>query len=456
MWGEAVVFDSIHTAGRVRVDPKVPSWWRLRLADARGYDVDNLSPEALGPDAKVAVAYDLDAVYLRGPSAKGGRFSATSRKCVRVDDGAQVLEANGEFTVAVTDMNAPVKLGGVSNVSKHSLAPKPLKYRKDYLSECDDAPDDDGTIHVFSVASGLTYERLLRIMMASVAVATSAPVKFWLLEEFLSPDFDVGAVERALDVRIGLLETPPWPEFLTDSVTRAKIGIRNDKQRLIWAYKILFLDLLFVGKTDRLIFVDADQIVKHDLGALWSFDLGGAPYGFVPFCHGKDANPSTKGHRFWDSGFWRTHLAPDFKYHISALFVVDLAAFRAYADVIRSVFKGMGADPNSLANLDQDLPNYLQTNGVPIKSLPQSWLYCEAWCAPHTKTKAKSIDMCQNPLTKEHKLDMAKRVAAPLWTKLDDYITDALSGDAPDLPPLKAALKGVTVTADAAPVDDEL
>lgn len=45
------------------------------------------------------------------------------------------------------------------------------------------------TIHVFSLASGHLYERFLRIMMLSVVKRTSQPVKFWLVENFLSPQF---------------------------------------------------------------------------------------------------------------------------------------------------------------------------------------------------------------------------------------------------------------------------
>lgn len=43
-------------------------------------------------------------------------------------------------------------------------------------------------------------------------------------------------------------------------------------------------------------------------------------------------------------------------------YVVDLDLLRekGYADSLRTVYHGMSADPNSLANLDQDLPNYLQ------------------------------------------------------------------------------------------------
>lgn len=30
---------------------------------------------------------------------------------------------------------------------------------------------------------------------------------------------------------------------------------------------------------------------------------------------------------------------------------------------------------------------------VPIKSLPQEWLWCETWCSEESKTKAKTIDL---------------------------------------------------------------
>lgn len=53
----------------------------------------------------------------------------------------------------------------------------------------------------------------------------------------------------------------------------------------------------------------------------------------------------------------------------------------------------------------QDLPNYAQHN-VPIFSLPQEWLWCESWCGNATKSKAKTIDLCNNPMTKEPKLQV--------------------------------------------------
>jgi UDP-glucose:glycoprotein glucosyltransferase len=45
-----------------------------------------------------------------------------------------------------------------------------------------DANQGNETVHVFSLATGHAYERLLKIMMLSVTKRTSSPVKFWLFE----------------------------------------------------------------------------------------------------------------------------------------------------------------------------------------------------------------------------------------------------------------------------------
>ena len=50
----------------------------------------------------------------------------------------------------------------------------------------------------------------------------------------------------------------------------------------------------------------------------------GAPYAYTPFC---DNNKDMDGFRFWRQGFWKNHLRGK-PYHISALYVVDLARFR--------------------------------------------------------------------------------------------------------------------------------
>ncbi|XP_057428542.1 UDP-glucose:glycoprotein glucosyltransferase-like [Lotus japonicus] len=45
-------------------------------------------------------------------------------------------------------------------------------------------------------------------------------------------------------------------------------------------------------------------------------------------------------------------------------------------------------------------------------------LWCESWCGNATKSKAKTIDLCNNPMTKEPKLQGARRIVSE-WPDLD-------------------------------------
>lgn len=48
-----------------------------------------------------------------------------------------------------------------------------------------------------------------------------------------------------------------WPRWLHQ---------QTEKQRIIWGYKILFLDVLFPLAVDKIIFVDADQVSLNRAG----------------------------------------------------------------------------------------------------------------------------------------------------------------------------------------------
>ncbi|XP_038166016.1 UDP-glucose:glycoprotein glucosyltransferase 2 [Arvicola amphibius] len=277
----------------------------------------------------------------------------------------------------------------------------------------DDRKEND-ILNIFSVASGHLYERFLRIMMLSVLRNTKTPVKFWFLKNYLSPTFKevIPHMAKEYGFQYELVQYK-WPRWLHQ---------QTEKQRVIWGYKILFLDVLFPLAVDKIIFVDADQIVRHDLKELRDFDLGGAPYGYTPFC---DSRPEMDGYRFWKTGYWASHLVKR-KYHISALYVVDLKKFRRISagDRLRGQYQALSQDPNSLSNLDQDLPNNMIYQ-VAIKSLPQDWLWCETWCDDESKQRAKTIDLCNNPKTKEPKLEAAARIV-PEWVKYDTEIRKLL------------------------------
>ena len=265
----------------------------------------------------------------------------------------------------------------------------------------------DEVINIFSIASGHLYERFLRIMIISVLKHTNNPIKIWILKQYLSPHFKeyIPIMAQYFNFTYELVDYK-WPKWLRK---------QEEKQREIWGYKILFLDVLFPMNLNRIIYVDADQIVRSDLLELMHIDLEGAPYAYTPFC---DSKKEMDGFRFWKRGYWNNLLGRR-KYHISALYVIDLDRFRKLGagDKLRANYQALSQDPNSLANLDQDLPNSM-IDSVPIFSLAQDWLWCETWCSDEDKAKAKTIDMCNNPLTKEPKLIAAKRIAIE-WIDYD-------------------------------------
>ncbi|XP_043104746.1 UDP-glucose:glycoprotein glucosyltransferase 2 isoform X2 [Puntigrus tetrazona] len=333
--------------------------------------------------------------------------------------------------------DSPVDAGDVivvlnsfhSKIIKVRVQKRPDKLNEDLLSEGTESKglwdsitsfaggpsvDEDDKkkdiLNIFSVASGHLYERFLRIMMLSVLQHTKTPVKFWFLKNYLSPSFKdtISHMAKAYGFQYELVQYK-WPRWLHQ---------QTEKQRIIWGYKILFLDVLFPLAVDKIIFVDADQIVRADLKELRDLDLEGAPYGYTPFC---DSRKEMEGYRFWKTGYWASHLGHR-KYHISALYVVDLKKFRKIAagDRLRGQYQALSQDPNSLSNLDQDLPNNM-IHQVAIKSLPQEWLWCETWCDDKSKTTAKTIDLCNNPKTKEPKLSAAVRIVSE-WSKYDNEI----------------------------------
>uniref|UniRef100_A0A672JQ03 UDP-glucose ceramide glucosyltransferase-like 1 n=1 Tax=Salarias fasciatus TaxID=181472 RepID=A0A672JQ03_SALFA len=287
----------------------------------------------------------------------------------------------------------------------------------DSIARCVISPPKkkEDVLNIFSVASGHLYERFLRIMMLSVLRHTKTPVKFWFLKNYLSPSFKetISHMAESYGFQFELVQYK-WPRWLHQ---------QTEKQRIIWGYKILFLDVLFPLAVDKIIFVDADQIVRADLKELRDLNLEGAPYGYTPFC---DSRRDMDGYRFWRTGYWASHLG-NRKYHISALYVVDLKKFRKIAagDRLRGQYQALSQDPNSLSNLDQDLPNNM-IHQVAIKSLPQDWLWCETWCDDASKATAKTIDLCNNPKTKEPKLMAAARIV-PEWVEYDNEIKQLLS-----------------------------
>ena len=194
---------------------------------------------------------------------------------VKVDGG----NAGGEAVSDVVQMHAET----VDMIIETSSARSP---KFDWRGE---------KIHIFSIASGHLYERFLRIMVLSVRRNTMNPLKFWFVKTWLSPRFKDSLAQIALKYGFEYeFVTYKWPTWLHK---------QTEKQRIIWAYKLLFLDVMFPQTLNKVIFLDADQVVRADVKELWEIDLLGAPYAYTPFC---DDNPEMEASDSGSKVFGRT------------------------------------------------------------------------------------------------------------------------------------------------------
>ena len=464
----STIFHRLHTTALLSMNiVDTPESWLISLSQS-DYDIDNLQLSTLNT-RKINVVYILDYLLINGvctdiqtmeqPAGLQLQLISTNNQLLtdtvvmqnlgyfqlHTVPGVQHIvfsvqhstiytfaDMTAQHTVIVDAFDAPYvtlkvlkradkkhvdllnigdSSGGWLNTAKSLLSIRSRDHTRSvdqsqYIYNADD-------IHVFSLASGFLYERFLKIMMLSVIHHTQNHVHFWFLSNFLSPQFksSIQYMEQQYNHTFTThFITYRWPQWLRQ---------QTEKQRIIWGYKILFLDVLFPLSVKRIVYIDSDQIVRSDINELMQLDLHGAPYGYTPFC---SDNHDVDGYRFWTSGFWAEHLRGK-PYHISALYVIDLDQFRRTraGDTLRITYDNLSSDPNSLANLDQDLPNYTQ-HQVPIYSLPQHWLWCQTWCSMNTLSEAKTIDLCNNPLTKKPKLDVARELI-PEWNTYDNQAT---------------------------------
>jgi UDP-glucose:glycoprotein glucosyltransferase len=192
---------------------------------------------------------------------------------------------------------------GFSVTSRLIKATLPKEWYHQVLDKLaqDDVEEEADTLNVFSIASGESYERMLRIMMTSVSLKKRGhnKLKFWLFDAFVSPAFrtSIQQLSQRMKFEYEFLSYK-WPLWLLT---------QKRKLRTVWAYKILFLDVIFPRNVGRVIFVDADQVARADLTELAVMDMEDQVYGFVPFCEDR---PDMASYRFWNTpgSYWEQQL----------------------------------------------------------------------------------------------------------------------------------------------------
>lgn len=437
---DRAIFSMLNDTTTYSSMPDMPDSWIFESMKAT-VDLDNILLSELSPSTHQGT-YILTNLKADGVCTVDDGLSYAEGAELALFDSNNVLQAdtivmrsNGYWQLAANPGIWTVDLGGQKSKSIYSMVTKNIIVagfgQSSHILSVSVNPGMEGLkvynlsvtpttnttrVDVFSVASGHLYERLLKIMMVAVRRRSNYNVKFWIIKAFLSPQFKATLPIMAKKYNFSYqLVSYKWPQWLRP---------QYEKQRIIWGNKILFLDVLFPLELERVIYIDSDQIVRTDLIELMRMDFGNAPYAFTPFC---DSRKETEPFRFWKQGYWKDHLGEK-KYHISALFAIDLRRFRQMAagDILRYHYQLLSSDPQSLANLDQDLPNYAQDQ-IPIYSLPQNWLWCETWCSDETMDQAKTIDLCNNPLTKKPKLFVAQTMVKE-WPGLDEEVRNISAG----------------------------
>lgn len=437
---DQAVFSMLNDTTTYSSLPDMPDSWIFESLKA-SVDLDNILLSELSASIHQGT-YILTNIKTEGVCISDDDYYAEGAELALFDvDGNKksdtiVMRSNGYWQLAANPGIWNVDLGGQKSKSIYSMITKKLIVsgfgQKSHILQVAVNPGMEGIkvynlsvtpttnttrVDVFSVASGHLYERLLKIMMVAVRKRSQYNVKFWIIKMFLSPQFKATLPIMAKKYNFTYeLVSYKWPKWLRP---------QYEKQRIIWGNKILFLDVLFPLDLERVIYIDSDQIVRTDLVELMRMDFGDAPYAFTPFC---ESRKETEPFRFWKQGYWKDRLGDKWKYHISALFAIDLRRFRQMAagDILRMDYQMLSSDPSSLSNLDQDLPNYAQDQ-IPIFSLPQNWLWCETWCSDDSLDAAKTIDLCNNPLTKKPKLYVAQTMVKE-WPGLDQEVRDISAG----------------------------
>ncbi|KAK1860163.1 hypothetical protein I4F81_002752 [Pyropia yezoensis] len=415
----AVVFRRLPPGRVLSLAVSPPRSWLVGVAAATR-DLDNLllTPAADGePPVEEYAEYALESLLVEG-SAADEMLSPPQGLRLRLDPMLPAAggQAHGDDTLVMGNLGYFQLKAAMPGAWRLSLAPADGSGNTsaygivsiEGAGEGVGVVTADGTVAVVVDSLDGARGTLLRVTRRADAELPAAAGAAGGVRDKLKSL--IGRVKRAGEVANGNDSGPPSG----DTGNNEAAGEAEEEDRRIHVFSVASGHLY-----ERLL-----KIMM--LSVLMDLPLAGAPYGYVPFCNSRR---DVDGFRFWNVGYWAGILGGR-PYHISALYVVDLDVFRASrtGDTLRAVYQSLSADPNSLSNLDQDLPNYAAVtpaSGLPggpplvrIFSLPQEWLWCDSWCDQASKAAAKTIDLCNNPLTKVPKLTAAKTII-PEWEEYD-------------------------------------
>ena len=156
-----------------------PGIWRLSLATGRAtqlFTIDNSVFTLTDSGSKWLISRSfVDNRVTLGVTKRPGKESVS---LLLLNDGGVDEENEGENTLVNTASGIWSSLSTSLFGTSKPAPTRPLSSHNTQSRQSQlQYNDDDNRIHVFSLATGHMYERLLRIMMLSVTKRTSMPVK---------------------------------------------------------------------------------------------------------------------------------------------------------------------------------------------------------------------------------------------------------------------------------------
>ncbi|KAJ6233836.1 UDP-glucose:Glycoprotein Glucosyltransferase [Anaeramoeba flamelloides] len=283
---------------------------------------------------------------------------------------------------------------------QHNLEKKRNKELKKYVIQ----NKISKTINIFLVISNKLEEKISKVMILSVLKNTNSQIKFWFLQDGLSPGFlteiDKLSQEYHFEYETVIYKWPTW------------LDVPKYKNRIINGIKILFLDVLFPPHVNKLLILKPNQLIKTDIKELFNLDM-------------KDSIFAMNKYEKYDEQIKNFFQNNEFQHNSifnPNLILVNLQRVRQLriGDKYRFLFNKYENSDERFVNIDEGILNFAQ-NLVPITPLAFKWICCKNYCDDEQLKASKIIDICEFDFSLDNVASKIEK-AYPNWVKLNNEI----------------------------------
>lgn len=239
------------------------------------------------------------------------------------------------------------------------------------------SPESIRIIDIVTFVSGKEYESLCIRMIESAVKHTKSKIRFWIPSEFLSDEFmkSIKTLSKSLDFEFNFIKFL-WPNSFRKPLT---------EKLIMSAEKAIFIDSMLPLSIHRVLVVDADLLVKHDLTELFRTNLSNNSIAMPKFC-------KTNIAAYWKQSKWRQIAPKNLEYFSPSIIVIDLDEWRnlAAGDMMRVHYAGYGVTSTHIA---YDLLNLAQVY-LKITPLDDRWFWCQSYCNNTLKSSSYVEGTC--------------------------------------------------------------